>query len=37
MRRGLRVVTFRYEDVRDRPAWVVAQLRGLIASTRSAA
>lgn len=24
---GLRVVTFTYEDVRDRPAWVVAQLR----------
>ncbi len=29
-RRGLRVVAFRYDDVRDRPAWVVAQLRALI-------
>lgn len=29
MRRGLRVVVFRYEDVRDRPAWVAAQLRFL--------
>lgn len=25
--RGLRVLTFTYEDVRDRPAWVVARLR----------
>src|SRR6185295_20330195 len=25
--RGLRVVTFTYEDVRDRPAWVIGQLR----------
>lgn len=24
--RGLRVLTFRYEDVRDRPRWVVARL-----------
>jgi hypothetical protein len=30
MRRGLRVVTFRYEDIRDRPQWVIAQLRALI-------
>jgi hypothetical protein len=29
-RLGLRVVTFRYEDVRDRPAWVVTQLRALV-------
>ncbi len=27
---GLRVVVFRYEDIRDRPDWVVAQLRALI-------
>jgi hypothetical protein len=26
------VVVFRYEDVRDRPAWVVAQLRALVAA-----
>lgn len=32
MRRGLRVVCFRYEDIRDRPAWVIAQLRALIRS-----
>ena len=25
--RGLRVLTFRYEDVRDRSTWVVARLR----------
>jgi len=25
--RGLRVLTFTYEDVRDRPAWVIARLR----------
>lgn len=25
--RGLRVFTFTYEDVRDRPAWVIGQLR----------
>ena len=25
--RGMRVLTFRYEDVRDRPEWVVARLR----------
>lgn len=25
--RGLRVLTFTYDDVRDRPAWVIAQLR----------
>ncbi|MFT3855366.1 MAG: hypothetical protein QM733_21935 [Ilumatobacteraceae bacterium] len=29
-RRGLRVVVFTYADVRDRPAWVVAQLRALV-------
>ena len=30
MRRGLRVVVFTYADVRDRPASVAAQLRGLL-------
>lgn len=25
--RGMRVITFTYEDVRDRPSWVVARLR----------
>lgn len=25
--RGLRVLTFTYEDVRDRPAWVIGHLR----------
>jgi len=25
--RGLRVLTFTYEDIRDRPAWVIARLR----------
>ncbi|MEY2401912.1 MAG: hypothetical protein QOJ08_2023, partial [Ilumatobacteraceae bacterium] len=25
--RGLRVLTFTYDDVRDRPAWVIGQLR----------
>jgi hypothetical protein len=29
--RGLSVVTFTYEDVRDRPAWVVARLREALA------
>jgi hypothetical protein len=29
--RGLRVITFTYEDVRDRPDWVVARLRDALA------
>jgi hypothetical protein len=29
--RGLRIVTFTYEDVRDRPAWVIGRLRELLA------
>ncbi|HEX2785772.1 MAG TPA: hypothetical protein VHN36_19515 [Ilumatobacteraceae bacterium] len=29
--RGLRVLTFTYEDVRDRPMWVIAQLRTALA------
>jgi hypothetical protein len=29
--RGLRVVTFTYEDVRDRPAWVIGRLREALA------
>jgi hypothetical protein len=29
--RGLSVVTFTYEDIRDRPAWVVARLREALA------
>lgn len=29
--RGLRVITFTYTDVRDRPAWVVARLREAMA------
>ena len=29
--RGLRVLTFTYEDVRDRPSWVIARLREAIA------
>ena len=29
--RGLRVLTFTYEDVRDRPAWVIARLREALA------
>lgn len=29
--RGLRVVTFTYEDVRDRPAWVIARLSDAMA------
>jgi hypothetical protein len=29
--RGLRVLTFTYEDVRDRPAWVIARLRQALA------
>jgi very-short-patch-repair endonuclease len=29
--RGLRVLTFTYEDVRDRPAWVIARLREAMA------
>ncbi|MEO5900131.1 MAG: hypothetical protein ABIR68_08360 [Ilumatobacteraceae bacterium] len=37
IKRGLRVVTFRYEDVRHRPAWVIEQLRALTASTGRAA
>jgi very-short-patch-repair endonuclease len=36
-RLGLRTVAFRYEDVRDRPDWVVAQLRALTAVRRAAA
>lgn len=31
--RGLRVLTFTYEDVRDRPAWVIARLREASAMT----
>jgi hypothetical protein len=31
--RGLRIVTFTYEDVRDRPAWVIGQLREALAMT----
>jgi hypothetical protein len=30
--RGLRVVTFTYEDVRDRPDWVIGQLRHALAT-----
>ena len=26
--RGLRFITFTYDDVRDRPDWVIARLRG---------
>ena len=29
--RGLRVITFTYDDVRDRPAWVISQLREALA------
>ena len=29
--RGLRVITFTYDDVRDRPAWVITQLREALA------
>ena len=29
--RGLRVITFTYDDVRDRPDWVIAQLRKALA------
>ncbi len=29
--RGLRVLTFTYEDIRDRPAWVMARLRQALA------
>ena len=29
--RGLRVLTFTYEDIRDRPAWVIARLREALA------
>jgi hypothetical protein len=32
--RGLRVITFTYEDVRDRPAWVIGQVRGALAMSR---
>jgi hypothetical protein len=31
--RGLTVLTFTYEDVRDRPHWVIAQLRKALAMT----
>jgi hypothetical protein len=31
--RGLRVMTFTYDDVRDRPAWVVGQLREALAQS----
>ena len=31
--RGLRVITFTYEDVRDRPDWVVLQLRTALSMT----
>jgi hypothetical protein len=30
--RGLRVLTFTYEDVRDRPHWVIRQLRNALAT-----
>jgi hypothetical protein len=30
--RGLRVITFTYEDVRDRPDWVIAKLREALVS-----
>ena len=30
--RGLRVVTFTYEDIRDRPAWVIGRLRQALAT-----
>ena len=30
--RGLRVITFTYEDIRDRPAWVIARLREALTS-----
>jgi hypothetical protein len=33
--RGLRVITFTYDDVRDRPAWVVARLRDALATAGS--
>lgn len=29
--RGIRVITFTYDDVRDRPAWVIARLREAVA------
>ena len=29
--RGLRVLTFTYEDIRDRPSWVIARLREALA------
>ncbi len=29
--RGLRVLTFTYDDIRDRPAWVIARLREALA------
>ena len=25
--RGLRIITFTYEDIRDRPEWVISKLR----------
>ena len=34
--RGLRVLTFTYEDVRDRPAWVIARLREALRWTTQA-
>jgi hypothetical protein len=37
IKRGLRGVTFRYEDVRHRPSWVVEQLRDLTHPSRMAA
>ena len=36
MRRRWRVVVFRYEDVRDRPSWVAAQIHALLTGTLSA-
>lgn len=36
-KRGLRVVTFRYDDVRSRPTWVIDQLRALTAANDAAA
>jgi hypothetical protein len=29
--RGLRVITFTHDDVRDRPDWVIARLREALA------
>ena len=33
---GLRVITFTYEDVRDRPDWVIARLRDVLDIRRAA-